>query len=134
MQKDACPRCGHSEGKDQLIIVPFTLTAVASHASAMVRTVVQVPLKPVRLVVDPLDAADFTINDIQVGRNSQFAAVGQVGASIFPPNPHNQNPINNLAGIDKVQAGMEISLHITNINNASRNFSAVIYALADYDM
>lgn len=109
------------------------MTSVAAYASARVETIVQVQLKPVRLVVDPEAAPDFTIDDIQVGRNSQFAAAGHVAATIFPPNPHDQNPINNLAGIDKVQAGMKISLNITNKSNFTRNFSAVIYALADYE-
>lgn len=99
----------------------------------MVRTITQQAIKPVRLVVDPEVAPYFNIDDIRVRHNSQFAAAGSIAATIFPATPYGHNPINNLAGIDKVQAGMEISLSITNKSNISRNFSAVIYALVDYE-
>lgn len=133
-KKDSCPRCGHQAGKDEnhLTLVPFQLIKVPAGASAAPTATPQIPLRPVRLVIDPAIAPYFSVDDIRVGRNSQTATVGSVAATLFPPIPADGIQLYNIAGIDRVPLGSSLSIFVTNRTGIEREFSAIIYAIPDY--
>lgn len=133
-KRDACPRCGHQPGKDDhhLTLVPFELIKVPPGASVAANATPQLPLKPVRLVIDPAIAPYFSVDDIRVGRNSQMATAGSIAATLFPPIPADGIQLYNIAGIDRMPLGSTLSIFVTNKTGIEREFSAIIYALADY--
>jgi hypothetical protein len=131
-KKDACPRCGHQDGKENLTLVPLSQAKIAAGATVEVMATPQLPIKPVRLVIDPTIAPCFSVTDIRIGRNSQMACAGSVAGTLFPPIPADKTQIYNIAGIDKMPIGSTVSIVVRNMDDVPRDFSAIIYALTDF--
>jgi len=96
-------------------------TAVAAGASARITTRPQVPFRIDRLVVPSDIAGLFTIDDVKVGKNSQFAAEGSVPARIFQ-----ENGVGVCLKGDTAQISMDVTLSVTNISGAAATFRAAI--------
>lgn len=120
--------------RGSLVILPIgSGLSIASGQTTYVNASPQVPLRPRRLVVAPEIADDFSILDIKIGIMSQFAAYGEVSASVFAPHVDpakdgRSTEVNNLLGLSDILAGQVLILTIRNKNNCVRNFSAVLYA------
>ena len=95
--------------------------AVAAGASARITTRPQVPFRIDRLVVPSDLAGLFTIDDVKVGKNSQFAAEGSVPARIFQ-----ENGVGVCLKGDTAQISMDVTLSVTNISGAASFFRAAI--------
>lgn len=95
--------------------------AVAAGASARITTRPQVPFRIDRLVVPSDLAGLFTIDDVKVGKNSQFAAEGAVPARIFQ-----ENGVGVCLKGDTAQISMDVTLSVTNISGAASFFRAAI--------
>lgn len=95
--------------------------AVGAGASARITTRPQVPFRIDRLVVPSDLAGLFTIDDVKVGKNSQFAAEGAVPARIFQ-----ENGVGVCLKGDTAQISMDVTLSVTNISGAAAFFRAAI--------
>lgn len=95
--------------------------AVAAGASTRITTRPQVPFRIDRLVVPSDLAGLFTIDDVKVGKNSQFAAEGAVPARIFQ-----ENGVGVCLKGDTAQISMDVTLSVTNISGAASFFRAAI--------
>lgn len=95
--------------------------AVGAGLSARITTRPQVPFRIDRLVVPSDLAGLFTIDDVKVGKNSQFAAEGAVPARIFQ-----ENGVGVCLKGDTAQISMDVTLNVTNISGAAAFFRAAI--------
>ena len=124
----------HGAPRSRLSFVCFELACFAGCviADVAVHGTVQVAFKPERLVVDPLIAPFFKLRGIRVGHCHQEAHPWShgVGCKIFEPNRHDLAPLNNLEGIDVVQAGMEFTLQVENITPFVHDFNALVWGQA----
>jgi hypothetical protein len=98
-----------------------SLTAIAAGASARITARPQVPFRIDRLVVPSDLAGLFTIDDVKVGKNSQFAAEGSLPARIFQ-----ENAVGVCLKGDTAQISMDVTLNVTNISGAAAFFRAGI--------
>lgn len=94
---------------------------VAAGASASITTRPQVPFRLDRLVVPSDLAGLFTIDDVKVGKNSQFAAEGAVPARIFQ-----ENGVGVCLKGDTAQISMNVTIRVTNISGAASMFRAAV--------
>jgi len=95
--------------------------AVPAGGFARITTRPQVPFRLDRLVVPSDLAGLFTIDDVKVGKNSQFAAEGSVPARIFQ-----ENAVGVCLKGDTAQVSMDVTLSVTNISGAAAFFRAAI--------
>lgn len=95
--------------------------AVAAGASTRITTRPQVPFRIDRLVVPSDLAGLFSIDDVKVGKNSQFAAEGAVPARVFQ-----ENAVGVCLKGDTAQISMDVTLSVTNISGAASFFRAAI--------
>lgn len=95
--------------------------AVGAGASGVVTAQPQVPFRIDRLVVPSDIAGLFTIDDLKVGKNSQFAATGSVPARIFQ-----ENGVGVCLKGDTAQVSMLVTLNVTNISGGAATFRAAV--------
>jgi hypothetical protein len=81
--------------------------------------------KPYRLTVDPVIAAFFLINTLQVGVTPLFDAPGAVPASNFPPNLQQGN-------LKKITAtpGLSITMQVQNRDGVGHPFYSTMFGEA----
>jgi hypothetical protein len=115
-------------GPSALVILPFPETIVAGLTYASIPAYPQIPGKPLHLAVPPEIAPFFMIEDIKIGKNSQFAAPSGIRASCFPPLPKDPPWWNNLYGIEPWMIGHIVTLQVRNLDAACHPFSAVMRA------
>jgi hypothetical protein len=89
--------------------------------AASITTRPQVPFRLDRLVVPSDLAGLFTIDDVKVGKNSQFAAEGAVPARIFQ-----ENGVGVCLKGDTAQISMNVTIRVTNISGAASMFRAAV--------
>ncbi len=94
---------------------------IAAGASSRITTRPQVPFRLDRLVVPSDIAGLFTIDDVKVGKNSQFAAEGAVPARVFQ-----ENSVGVCLKGDTAQISMDITLNVTNISGGASRFRAAV--------
>lgn len=94
---------------------------VLAGASARITTRPQVPFRLDRLTVPSDIAGLFTIDDVKVGKNSQFAAEGSVPARIFQ-----ENAVGVCLKGDTAQISMDVTISVTNISGAAATFRAAV--------
>lgn len=101
--------------------LPLSSTAKVTAATQQVITnAPQVLFRAERLVIaDPNNY--FTIQDLKVGKNSQFAAAGSVPSAVYA---------NGSFGVrlkcDTCQVSMQVAITVTNTDNADHLFSAAV--------
>ena len=124
------PKVARIDGREEAtisgrrFILPFFAT-IPGRQKATVPVAPQQVGKPLRLVYGG-EPRQFLISDIRIGRNSQFSSLGQIPAESFPPHPEPGEAINNIAGIDTFQVGMNVSIEIENIGQTQANFGGFI--------
>lgn len=96
-------------------------TTVAAGASAVITAQPQVPFRIDRLVVPSDIAGLFTIDDLKVGKNSNFAATGSVPARIFQ-----ENGVGVTLKGDTAQVSMLVTINVTNISGGAATFRAAV--------
>lgn len=92
---------------------------IASGDSATITSRPQVLFKGQRLVVPSDIAGDFTIDDVKVGKDSQFVAEGAIPARMLQ-----ENAVDVAFELDTAQISQDISVSVTNIAGAPRIFRA----------
>lgn len=99
--------------------------AIGAGASVVIVSRPQVLFKGRRLVVPSDIAGDFSIDDVKVGKNSQFVAEGAIPARVLQ-----ENAFGVEMELDTAQISQDISLAITNISGAARVFRAALLGRA----
>lgn len=98
--------------------------AVGAGASVTVISRPQVLFRGQRLVIPSDIAGDFSLDDVKVGKNSQFVAEGAVPGRVFQENARDVAMI-----LDTAKVSQDISLSVTNISGAARTFRAALFGL-----
>jgi len=93
--------------------------------SATITSRPQVLFKGQRLVVPSDVAGDFTIDDVKVGKDSQFVAEGAIPARVLQ-----ENAVDTAFELDTAQISQDISISVTNIAGAPRVFRAALIGKA----
>lgn len=94
-------------------------------AQATITSQPQVLFRGERLIVPSDVAGDFTIDDCKVGKDSQFVATGPIPARTLQENAWGVD-----FQLDTAQVSQFISLIVTNIAGASRQFRATLIGSA----
>lgn len=95
--------------------------AIAAGAAGRVQNQPQIPFRCDRVVVPSDIAGQFVLSDIKVGKNSQFAAEGNVPARVFQ-----ENAVSVKLKGDTAQTSQFVSLSFTNIGGAPAIFRAAV--------
>lgn len=109
-----------------LALIPMNNPAnVAAGAIATIAVQPQSIFKPYRLTVDPVIAAFFMIQSLQVGTVPLFDAPGEVACSNFPPNLQQGN-------LKKVTAnpGISLTMVVRNRDGAAHPFFSTMFGEA----
>jgi hypothetical protein len=111
----------------RLFPLPFTLLAIPASATATVTSRPQVLFRPQRLVVaSSAVQTNFVINDIRVGKDSQFVQAGSLEAAVFAP-----NAVGVMLTFDTCQQGCDVSLVVQNTDAAAaHDFRATFFGAA----
>lgn len=95
---------------------------VAAAATVTITSRPQVLFKGQRLVIPSDVAGDFTIDDLKVGKDSQFVAEGSIPGRVLQENATMVD-----FDLDTAQISQDISLIVTNIGGAPRTFRAALW-------
>lgn len=98
---------------------------IAAGDSATITSRPQVLFKGQRLVVPSDVAGDFTVDDVKVGKDSQFVAEGAIPARVLQ-----ENAVDTAFELDTAQISQDISISVTNIAGAPRTFRAALIGKA----
>lgn len=98
---------------------------VAAGASVVIVSRPQVLFRGERLVIPSDIAGDFVIDDVKIGKNSQLVAEGPIPARALQ-----EDAIDVWFQLDTAQISQDISLSVTNIAGAARQFRAALVGRA----
>ena len=110
---------GYSKGRSQSL--GFESLAIQPGASVDVPANPQVLFKPKRLVYTG-PATTFVIQDVKIGRSSQFVASGPQSADAYPPT----STVDNME-LDTARPGVVITLRIQNVSGVAADFRATMF-------
>lgn len=100
-------------------------TTIAGGASATITSRPQVIFKGQRLVVPSDVAGTFVLDDVKVGKDSQFVAEGSIPARVLQ-----ENAVDVAFELDTAQISQDISISVTNIGGAPATFRAALIGQA----
>lgn len=108
--------------KGRLLILGFdSVTTIAAGASAIITQRPQVLFQPSRVVVPSSIAPSFLINDLKIGKNSQFTASGSLPAAVF-----SELSVGVALAMDAATVAQDISLNVTNTSAGALRFTAAM--------
>lgn len=112
--------------KSRIFPLGFVSTgAVAAGLQAIVISRPQVIYRGERLSIPSDIAGDFVLDDVKVGKNSQFVAEGPIPARTLQ-----ENAWGVLLQLDTAQISQNIQLTVTNVAGAPRTFRATMFGNA----
>jgi len=94
---------------------------VAAGAAAIITQRPQTLFQPSRVVIPAAIAGFFIVNDIKIGKNSQFTASGSLPAALF-----SELSVGVALAMDAAQIAQDIVLAVTNIDVAAHRFVAAM--------
>lgn len=100
-------------------------TTILAGASATITSRPQVIFKGQRLVVPSDVAGTFVLDDVKVGKDSQFVAEGSIPARVLQ-----ENAVDVAFELDTAQISQDISISVTNIGGAPAVFRAALIGQA----
>ena len=98
-----------------------SVATVAAGATAIITTRPQVVFRPDRLVVPASIASSFLINDLRIGKNSQFVSATALPAEVFT-----QGAFGVRLKMDTAQIAQDITLNVTNTSAGALRFTAAL--------
>src|SRR3990172_7675820 len=98
-----------------------TVATVAAAATALVTTRPQVIFRPDRLVIPPSLPPSLLVNDLRVGKNSQFVSSVAVPAEAFT-----QGAFGVRLKLDTAQISQDITISVTNTSAGALRFTAAL--------
>ena len=111
---------GYTKGRVQSI--GFATLALAPNTTVDIPSRPQALFRGTRLVIPTSIAASVVIEDIKVGRSSQFVASGSQPGEAFMATATGDN-----VSLDTAQPGMDITLKITNVSGVAIDFRATLF-------
>jgi hypothetical protein len=108
--------------KSRVQSVGFNFTAVGPGATVDIPARPQVKFRGTRLSVPSSIATAFLIEDLKVGRNSQFVAAGAQSAETFKDTATSDN-----VAMDTCDPGMDIIISVTNTSGTASDFHATLF-------
>lgn len=114
--------------KSRMYILGFTFLGVAAGATASLVSNPQWPFRPYRIIVPSSIAPSVLINDVAVGQQSAFAAVGAVPAEAFTEVAWGTHVL-----LDTASPGVQISMSVQNISGAPLDIRAMVLGDAARD-
>lgn len=99
--------------------------SILAGASATITSRPQVIFKGQRLVVPSDVAGSFVLDDVKVGKDSQFVAEGSIPARVLQ-----ENAVDVAFELDTAQISQDISISVTNIGGAPAVFRAALIGQA----
>lgn len=114
----------HKRGPTKSRVQPlgFSREAIPANETVEITARPQVLFRGRRLLVGSTIAASFTIEDIKVGRNSQFVGTGPQPAEAFRDTATGDN-----ISLDTCKPGVDISITVRNITGAAADFRATLF-------
>ena len=114
----------HKRGPSKSRVQPlgFSREAIAPGDTTEITARPQVLFRGRRLLVGSTIAGSFTIEDIKVGRNSQFVGTGPQPAEAFRDTATGDN-----ISLDTCKPGVDISITVRNITGAAADFRATLF-------
>lgn len=100
-------------------------TTIAPNTSATITSRPQVIFKGQRLVVPSDVSGTFVLDDVKVGKDSQFVAEGSIPARVLQ-----ENAVDVAFELDTAQISQDISISTTNIGGAPATFRAALIGQA----
>ncbi len=107
--------------KSREYILGFGITLVPAGATVNIIQRPQVIFRPERVVIPSSIGGSFQVNDVKVGKNSQFTTSSSVPAVVF-----SETSFGVRLKMDTAQVSMDVSLNVTNVSGADANFTAAI--------
>lgn len=98
-----------------------SVATIAAAATLSISSRPQVIFRPDRLVVPSTIAGSFLINDLRVGKNSQF-----VNATAVPAEAFTQGAVGVRLKMDTTQISQDIVVSVTNISAGALRFNAAL--------
>jgi hypothetical protein len=108
--------------KSRVQSIGFQSLQVPPRQSVDIPNKPQVLFRGTRLIVGSAIAPFFTIDDIKVGRSSQFVATGSQPAEAFKETSTGDN-----VSLDSCRPGMDIVLQVTNTSDTAQDFRAALF-------
>lgn len=114
----------HKRGPSKSRVQPlgFSREAIAPGETTEITARPQVLFRGRRLLVGSSIASAFTIEDIKVGRNSQFVGTGPQPAEAFRDTATGDN-----IALDTCKPGVDISITVRNITGSASDFRATLF-------
>jgi hypothetical protein len=114
----------HHRGPTKSRVQPlgFSREAIPPDSTVEITARPQVLFRGRRLLVGSTIAANFTIEDIKVGRNSQFVGTGPQPAEAFRDTATGDN-----ISLDTCKPGVDITITVKNIGGAAADFRATLF-------
>lgn len=102
-----------------------TVGTVAAGANVQIISRPQVTFRPERLVIAGAIAPSFLVNDLKVGKNSQF-----VNSAALPGDAFGPTAFGVRLRMDTAQISMDVVLDVTNISAGALRFNAALFGKA----
>jgi hypothetical protein len=108
--------------KNRIQSLGFNRSAVPANTTVEIVARPQVLFRGTRLLVGSSIAPFFVVDDIKVGRNSQFVGTGAQPAEAFRDTATGDN-----IALDTCRPGVDITLIVTNTDGTAKDFRASIF-------
>jgi len=103
------------------LLLGFGPTAIAGGGTSTFTTQPQLPFRPSRFVIPSNTVAQFSVNDLKIGKNSQFLSSNSVPAAVF-----SELAVGVALGLDTCNVGQQITVSITAIIGGPYTFAAAL--------
>lgn len=111
-----------AQGVGRTLAIGFdSVNTVAAAASVIITQRPQVRMQPSRVIIPSAIGGDFLVNDLKIGKNSQFTASSTLPASVFA-----ENAVGVALAMDPCDIAQDISLNVTNISANPARFNAAM--------
>ena len=90
------------------LLLGFGPTSIAGGATSVFTTQPQLPFRPSRFVIPAATVPNFSVNDLKIGKNSQFLSSAAVPAAVF-----SELAVGVALGLDTCNVGQQITVSIT---------------------
>ena len=103
------------------LLLGFGPTSIAGGNTSVFTTQPQLPFRPSRFVIPAATVANFSVNDLKIGKNSQFLSSAAVPAAVF-----SELAVGVALAMDAAQIAQDIVLSVTNVDALPHRFTAAM--------
>ena len=103
------------------LLLGFGPTSIAGGNTSVFTTQPQLPFRPSRFVIPAATVANFSVNDLKIGKNSQFLSSAAVPAAVF-----SELAVGVALGLDTCNVGQQITVSVTAVAGGPFSFAAAL--------